>query len=275
MLDLTKTFDFTDQVAIITGGGGMLCGTLAKYFARCNGKTAIVDLNHQAAQTVASDIQLAGGIAEAFQADVLDKGSLEIMAQEVMNTFGKIDILINGAGGNKKEATTSKELPFADLPIEAVKWVFDLNFVGTFLPAQVIAPYMFQKNYGKILNFSSMASLKPLTNTPAYSAAKAAITNFTQWLAVHVSQEYGDKIRVNALVPGFFLTEQNRFLLLDKTSGKMTPRGQQVIDHTPMSRYGRPEDLVAPALFLLSDTADFIHGTILTVDGGMSAYGGV
>jgi len=274
-MDLQKAFDFTGQVAVITGGGGVLCGTIAKYFAARGGKAAIVDLNLDAAQAIADDIKTNGGTAEAFKANVLERDSVEQMAKNVVKTFGKIDILINGAGGNKKEATTSEELPFADMPIEAVKFVMDLNFIGTLLPSQVIAPYMFKQNSGKILNFSSMASLKPLTKTPAYSAAKAAITNFTQWLAVHISQGYSDKIRVNALVPGFFLTAQNKYLLTDKDTGNMTPRGQQVIDHTPMARYGSPEDLVAPALFLLSDASSFVHGTTLTVDGGMSAYGGV
>ena len=274
-MDIRKAFDFSGQVATITGGGGVLCSTIAKEFAKCGGTAAIVDLNLDAAKAVANDIKSVGGKAEAFEANVLKKESLTAMAQQVIQTFGKIDILINGAGGNKKEATTSKELPFADIPVDAIKFVFDLNFIGTFLPSQVIAPYMFQQNSGKILNFSSMASLKPLTRTIAYSAAKAAITNFTQWLAVHISQEYSDKIRVNALVPGFFLTEQNRYLLTDKETGKMTPRGKQVIDHTPMARYGDPEDLAGPALFLLSDAAQFVHGTTLVVDGGMSAYGGV
>lgn len=274
-MDLQKAFDFTGQVAVITGGGGVLCGTIARYFAACGGKTAIVDLNLDAAKVVVDDIKANGGFAEAFNTNVLERDSVEKMAKDVVKTFGRIDILINGAGGNKKEATTSKELPFSDMPVDAVKFVFDLNFIGTLLPSQIIVPYMVKQNSGKILNFSSMASLKPLTKTPAYSAAKAAITNFTQWLAVHISQEYSDKIRVNALVPGFFLTEQNRYLLTDKDTGDMTPRGQLVIDHTPMARYGSPEDLVAPALFLLSDASSFVHGATLAIDGGMSAYGGI
>ena len=274
-MNLQKAFDFTGQVAVITGGGGVLCGTIAKYFAACGGRAAIVDLNLDAANAVVNDIKKQGGIAEAFKANVLERDLVEQMAKDVIKTFGQIDILINGAGGNKKEATTSKDLSFADMPIDAVKFVFDLNFIGTLLPSQVIVPYMVKQDSGKILNFSSMSSLKPLTKVPAYSAAKAAITNFTQWLAVHISQGYSDKIRVNALVPGFFLTAQNKYLLTDKDTGKMTVRGQQVIDHTPMARYGSPEDLVAPALFLLSDVSSFIHGTTLTIDGGMSAYGGV
>jgi len=274
-MDIRKAFDFSNQVAVITGGGGILCSVIAEHFARCGGKAAIVDISMDAAQTAADRINSAGGIAHAFYANVLDKESLRTMTEQVTTVFGRIDILINGAGGNKKEATTSPELPFAQLSADAVRWVFDLNFMGTFLACQVVCPLMFKQDSGRILNFSSMASLRPLTRTPAYSAAKAAITNFTQWLAVHTCQEYSNKIRVNALVPGFFLTEQNRYLLTDRETGKMTPRGQKVIDHTPAGRYGDPEDLAGPALFLLSDAAQFVHGTTLVVDGGMSAYGGV
>jgi NAD(P)-dependent dehydrogenase (short-subunit alcohol dehydrogenase family) len=197
------------------------------------------------------------------------------LARRALETFGRIDLLINGAGGARKEATTSDTLTFFDLPEDAVRWVFDLNLMGTFLPCQVFAQHMAERGSGSILNIVSMGAYRPLTRSVAYSAAKAAVANFTQWLAVHLSQEYTPSIRVNALVPGFFLTEQNRFLLVDESSGEMTARGQRILDHTPMKRFGEPGDLVGPALFLLSDAACFVHGTTIIVDGGLSAYGGV
>ena len=269
-----KPFDFKGQVAVITGGGGILCGTMAQYLAQCGASVAVVSLHLESAQYIANAICKQNNIAKAFAADVLNKDSLKKLAEEVINAFGKVDILINGAGGTRKDATTA-DIKFADLPENAIRWVFDLNFMGTFLPCQVFCPIMFKQNSGKIINISSMGSLQPLTKSPAYCAAKAAITNFTQWLAVHISQEYTANIRVNAIMPGFFLTKQNKFLLMDEKSGKMTPRGRNIIDHTPMARLGAPEDLVGPVMGLLSDTFGFVHGTTLIVDGGMSAYGGV
>jgi NAD(P)-dependent dehydrogenase (short-subunit alcohol dehydrogenase family) len=208
-------------------------------------------------------------------ADVLDKSSLEILAQRTIEAFGQVDILINGAGGAKKEATTSRDLSFFDLPEEAVRWVLDLNFMGTFLACQVFGRHMVRHASGSILNISSVGADRPLTRSVAYSAGKAAVVNFTKWLALHMSQEYSTRIRVNALMPGFFLTEQNRFLLIDEHSGELTERGSRIIAHTPMGRFGQPEDLVGPALLLLSDMAAFMHGTTVTVDGGISVYGGV
>jgi NAD(P)-dependent dehydrogenase (short-subunit alcohol dehydrogenase family) len=227
------------------------------------------------AQRVADQIVAQGGQAIALQADVLSKKSLEVLAQRTIDTFGHVDILINGAGGAKKEATTSEQLSFFDLPEDAVRWVFDLNFMGTFLACQVFGRYMAEQGSGCILNISSYGANRPLTRSVAYSAAKAAVVNFTQWLAVHMSQEYSPHIRVNALMPGFFLTEQNKFLLLDEQSGELTERGQRIIAHTPMGRFGQPEDLIGPALMLLSDVAAFVHGTTVAVDGGISAFGGV
>jgi NAD(P)-dependent dehydrogenase (short-subunit alcohol dehydrogenase family) len=186
-----------------------------------------------------------------------------------------VDILINGAGGNKKEATTSPDLSFFDLPADAVQWVFNLNFIGTLLPCQVFGKVMAEREEGIILNVSSMNAFRPLTRIPAYSAAKAAVSNFTQWLAVHISQEYSPNIRVNAIAPGFFLTEQNRFLLTDEETGELTPRGRTIIDHTPMGRFGHPDDLIGTVLWLLSPGAAFVHGVVVPVDGGFSAFGGV
>ena len=236
---------------------------------------AVLDLRLEAAQKVTEDIRAGGGEAEAIKADVLSKESLEAALSEVLTRFGKLDTLINGAGGNSPGATTSAEQPFFDLPIEAIRFVFDLNFLGTLLASQVFGKLMAQQGEGCILNISSMSAFQPLTKVPAYSAAKAAVSNFTQWLAVHMSQNYSPKIRVNAIAPGFFLTEQNKFLLIDEASGEMTPRGKTIIAHTPTGRFGVPEDLLSTVLWLLSPGAAFVHGAVIPVDGGFSAFSGV
>ena len=270
-----QLFDFTGRVAVITGGAGVLCSNLAKALARHGASVAVLDINLAAAEQVAGEIQAGGGRAVALQADVLNRPSLEAAAQRILEMFGRLDILVNGAGGARKEATTSPSLSFFDLPEDAVRQVFDLNFMGTFLACQVFGRHMVQAGAGCILNISSVAGLRPLTRSVAYSAAKAAVINFTRWLAVHLSQEYSANIRVNAVAPGFFLTEQNRFLLLDEQSGQPTPRAVRILDHTPVGHMGHPEDLVMPALMLLADEAGFTHGAILTVDGGYDAHGGV
>lgn len=276
MTDLGRAFDFAGRVAVITGGSGVLCSALAEALGRQGATVVVVGHSHpERAESVAQRIQTAGGTATAARADVLDPSSLADLARQVVDRYGRVDILINGAGGARKDATTSPDLSFFDLPAEAVRWVFDLNFLGTFFPCQVFGRYLAQQGAGCILNIGSMGAFRPLTRSVAYSAAKAAVVNFTQWLAVHMSQEYSTSIRVNALVPGFFLTEQNRFLLYDAQTGALTERGERIMAHTPMARLGQPEDLVGPALFLLSDVARFVHGTALVVDGGMAAYGGV
>jgi NAD(P)-dependent dehydrogenase (short-subunit alcohol dehydrogenase family) len=274
-MNLDRPFDFTGKVAVITGGGGVLCSTLSRALAQCGASVAVLDISLPAAEKVADEIRAQGGQAMAIQADVLDKGSLLVAAQRVTEAFGRIDILINGAGGNKKEATTSDELSFFDLPADAIRWVFDLNFIGTLLPSQVFGRYMVERGSGCIINVSSMAAFRPLTRVVAYSPAKAAVSNFTQWLAVHMSQNYSAKIRVNAIAPGFFLTEQNRFLLVDEQTGELTKRGQAIIDHTPVGHFGDPEDLIGAVLWLLSDGASFVHGAVIPIDGGFSAFSGV
>ena len=276
MVDLGQAFDFSGRVAVVTGGSGVLCSTLAQALGQQGASVVVVGHGHlERAEAVAERIRALGGTAMAAQADVLDTASLGELAQTVFAHYGRLDILINGAGGARPDATTSASLSFFDLPEDAVRWVFDLNLMGTFFPCQVFGRQMAEQGHGAILNIASMSALRPLTRSVAYSAAKAAVVNLTQWLAVHMSQEYSAAIRVNALVPGFFLTEQNRFLLYDAQSGALTERGQRIIAHTPMARLGQPEDLVAPALFLLSDVAGFVHGTTLVVDGGISAYGGI
>ena len=207
--------------------------------------------------------------------DVLNRESVAKTADEVVHHLGKIDCLVNGAGGNKPQATTSDQLKFFDLPADALRWVFELNILGTILPCQAFGKIMASQGYGAILNISSMNSFRPLTRIPAYSAAKAAVSNFTQWLAVHMAQEYSPKIRVNAVAPGFFLTNQNRFLLTDKDTGGLTARGKAIMAHTPMARFGEPQDLFGSVLWLLSPASEFVTGVVVPVDGGFSAYSGV
>ncbi len=272
---LQQLFDLHDQTAVITGGGGVLCSTMSQALAQAGAKVAVLDISLEAAQAVVDEIQHAGGEGVAVRCDVLDKASITDAAQTILARYEKIDILINGAGGNKKEATTTPDLSFFDLPPEAVQWVFNLNFLGALLPSQVFGRIMVEQDEGVILNISSMNAFQPLTRIPAYSGAKAAVSNFTQWLAVHMAQEYSPDIRVNALAPGFFLTEQNRFLLTVPETGKLTPRGQTIIDNTPMSRFGAPEDLLGAMFWLLSPASQFVTGIIVPVDGGFSAFSGV
>jgi NAD(P)-dependent dehydrogenase (short-subunit alcohol dehydrogenase family) len=272
---LDELFGLDGKVAVVTGGGGVLCGALSRALGSVGAQVAVLDLFPESAQRVADDIRAAGGAAVAIRCNVLDKASIEDASQAVIEAFGRVDILINGAGGNKKEATTSPELAFFDLPADAAQWVFNLNFIGTLLPSQVFGRLMAMQGEGIILNISSMNAFRPLTRIPAYSAAKAAVSNLTQWLAVHMAQEYSPTIRVNAIAPGFFLTEQNRFLLTDEESGKLTPRGQTIIDHTPMDRFGDAEELIGTTLWLLSPASAFVTGVVVPVDGGFSAFSGV
>ena len=278
-------FDFLDlkgKVAVITGGAGVIGYAICEAMASSGIKTAIIDINKEAADKTAL-LLLTKYQVECIgvEANVLDKQSL-IAAKKIINDkFGAIDILINGAGGNSPKATTQVEQltdmndlekSFFGLEMDAFDKVFALNFNGTLLPSMVFTTDMLQKQKGVILNISSMNSYRPLTKIPAYSAAKASINNFTQWLSVHLAKT---GIRVNAIAPGFFLTNQNRFLLTDEKTGAMTPRGAKIIANTPVGKYGKPEDLQGATLFLLSDLSEFITGIILPVDGGYSAFGGV
>jgi len=272
---LETLFALSGKVAVVTGGGGVLCGAMSRALGRVGVRVVVLDLMAEAAQQVAEDIVAAGGEAMAVQCDVLDKAGIEAAAQRVLDAFGRVDILINGAGGNRKEATTGPDKAFFDLPAEAIQWVFNLNFMGTLLCSQVFGRRMAEQGHGLILNISSMNAFRPLTKIAAYSAAKAAVSNFTQWLAVHMAQEYSPRIRVNAIAPGFFLTTQNRFLLIDEETDELTPRGRTIIDHTPMGRFGDPEDLLGTALWLLSPASAFVTGIVVPVDGGFSAFSGV
>jgi NAD(P)-dependent dehydrogenase (short-subunit alcohol dehydrogenase family) len=275
MMRLDNPFDLTGQVAVVTGGAGVLCSTLSRALAKCGASIAVLDINLEGADRVAAELRELGVEATGVAVDVLDRSSIETAAEKVMETFGRVDILINGAGGNKPAATTSDELSFFDMPPDALQWVLDLNFVGTLLPTQVFARLMVEGGKGNIVHISSMAAFTPLTKVLAYSAAKAAVSNFTQWLAVHLSQNYEAAIRVNAIAPGFFITEQNRFLLTDEQTGDYTARGRQVVDHTPLARFGDPEELVGAVLWLLSEGASFVHGAVIPIDGGFLAQSGI
>jgi len=272
-----KAYDFSGQTFVITGGGGVLCSEMARALYECGANVAILDYSLPNAQKVVEMLQAGPGAGKAIavQGSVLEPESVQAAADQTIAEFGKIDGLINGAGGNRPEATTSDEKRFFDLPMDAFRRVFDLNIIGTVIPSQVIGRHMVENKQGVILNISSMNSFRPLTRIAAYSAAKAGVSNFTQWLAVHMAQEYSPAIRVNAIAPGFFLTEQNRFLMTDKETGQPTARGKKVLDHTPMARYGTPEDLIGTTLWLLSPASAFVTGIVVPVDGGFSAYSGV
>ncbi len=272
---MKELFDIKDKVIVITGAGGVLCGTMAKALAKAGAKIAVLDIDETAAAKVADEIKSNDGQAILVKCDVLDKTSIETAQEKVTTELGQVDILINGAGGNKKEATTSPDMSFFDLPSDAIRFVFDLNFLGTLLPTQVFGKQMAENGTGVILNISSMNAFRPLTKIAAYSAAKAAVSNFTQWLAVHICQNYSKEIRVNAIAPGFFLTEQNRFLLTDEKTGELTDRGKTIINHTPMGRFGKPEELIGIVCWLLSDAAKFVTGVVVPIDGGFSAFSGV
>jgi NAD(P)-dependent dehydrogenase (short-subunit alcohol dehydrogenase family) len=234
-------------------------------------KVAVLNISLEPAEELAAKL---GTGAIGVLCNVLDKASVEAAAQNVMAAFGRVDILINGAGGNKPEATTNPDQTFFDLPADALHWVLDLNLIGTILPSQVFGKIMAKQKSGVIINISSMNSFRPLTRIPAYSAAKAGVSNFTQWLAVHMAQEYSPEIRVNAIAPGFFIGQQNRGLLLNE-DGSLTSRGQQIISHTPMARFGVPEDLLGTMMWLISPASAFITGIVVPVDGGFSAFSGV
>src|SRR5260221_102827 len=275
MLDLQTLFDVRGLTAVITGGSGQLCRTMAQALAQAGVRVAIISLHAETSGTVAEAIQESSGQALGIACDVLDRVALERTLEQVTDTFGPVDILINAAGGNQPQATTTAEQTFFDLDMQAVNSVFGLNFAGTFQCCPVFGRGMAARGHGCIVNVASMNALRPLTPIPAYSAAKAAVANLTQWLAVHMAQEYSPRIRVNALAPGFFLTEQNRFLLMDAGSGEMTERGQAILNHTPAGRFGLPGDLVGTLLWLVSPASAFVTGIVVPVDGGFSAFSGV
>lgn len=282
-MNLPFEIDLSNKTAVVTGGGGVLCSGFAKAIAQCGAKVAILDLREENAKKVADEIVKNGGEAIGISANVLEKDSL-VSAKRIINEkFGTVDILINGAGGNHPKGTTTKEyyesgdekndgiVSFFDLDKSGVEFVFNLNFLGTLIPTQVFAADLLEKKDAVILNVSSMNAFCPLTKIPAYSGAKAAVSNFTKWLAVHFSKT---GIRVNAIAPGFFVTDQNRALLID-SDGNFTPRSRKILNSTPMGRFGETEELTGTLLWLLSSGATFVNGVVVPVDGGFSAYSGV
>ncbi len=284
-MKLPFKIDLSNRVAVVTGGSGVLCSELAAALAASGAKVAILGRNAAAAEKTAAQLRAFGGATIGVSANVLDRPSLEAAAERVLKELGPCDLLLNGAGGNDPKATTSKEwfeqddlrqeslVTFFNLDPKSVEFVFNLNFLGTLLPTQVFARQMLGRSGCSIINISSMNALRPLTKIPAYSGAKAAVSNFTQWLAVHFAKA---GIRVNAIAPGFFLSEQNRKLLIDEATGELTARAKKIVDHTPMGRFGESRELVGTLLWLASEEGSgFVNGVVVPVDGAFSAYAGV
>lgn len=268
-------FSLDGETAAVVGGGGVLGGALARALGQAGARVAVVGRRAEPAQAVAEAIRAAGGMAQGYASDALDRVALTRTADEIAASLGPVGVLINAAGGNTPLATTSDERAFFNLDVEALRGVLDGNLLTTIVPCQVFGRAMAERGRGAIVNIASMSGIRPLTRIPAYSAAKAAVVNFTQWLAVHMAQEYSAGIRVNALAPGFFLTEQNRYLLTDPATGAPTPRAQTILAHTPMARLGQPDDLVGALLWLASPASAFVTGVVAPVDGGFAAFGGV
>ena len=263
------------KIAVVTGGGGAICGEIAKALANEGTRIAIWDLNKRAAKLRAEEIIAAGGDALGVECDVTNPESVEAALHMTLERYVTVDMLVNGAGGSPKTTVTSKEKTFFDLRAEDMVSAFGLNYLSQVIPSQAVGKIFAQKKSGVILNITSIAGILPLTRTISYSDAKAAANSFTKWLAVHMAHNYSRDIRVNAIAPGFILTQLNRFLLIDETTGGMTERGQQILKTVPMARYGLPEEIVGAALWLLSDQSKFVTGAIIPVDGGFSAYSGV
>ena len=277
---ILQRFDLDGRTVVITGGGGALCGAMSDALGTMGAKVAVLDISLEKAETRAQAVTRSGGTALAFACDVLDAVQLRKSCEAIAAAWGPPDLLINGAGGNDPRGSTSVEFEestqagakgqsFFDLDPAGFRHVFDLNFMGTFLTTQIFARGMVARGKGSIVNISSMSAFMPLTKVAAYSAAKAAVSNFTQWLAVHFSHA---GVRVNALAPGFFMTEQLRFLHIDPATGELLPRARQVIAHTPMGRYGQPDDLIGALVWLLSDASGFVTGVVVPIDGGFSSY---
>ncbi len=273
--EISSLFSLKGKTIVLTGASGVLGNAIACGLAQLGARLAIMHLRTELSREILKRLDDAQGEYEVYRCDVLDKEALEACKNKILTRFGSIDILINGAGGNHPQSTTSASQSFFDIPADAFDWVMKLNLNGSVIPSQVFGKYFADQGKGNILNISSMNAFRPLTRIPAYSAAKAAVSNFTQWLAVHIAQEYSQKIRVNAIAPGFFLTNQNRFLLTDEKTGEPTERGKSIIDHTPLNRYGDPDDLLGAIIWLISDASAFVSGIVVPVDGGFSAYSGV
>jgi NAD(P)-dependent dehydrogenase (short-subunit alcohol dehydrogenase family) len=279
LTELSKMYDFSGRTVAITGGAGVLGSEMACALVGCGANVAILDRDEALASRLIDRIAMLAkpgiGRAAVVYADVLVPETLAKAAEVIQSEFGGLDALINGAGGNRANATTSATQAFFDLPADVLRSVFDLNLLGTILPSQVFGRLLAERGEGNILNITSMSAFRPLSRIVAYSAAKAGVSNFTQWLAVHMAQNYSPRIRVNAIAPGFFLTDQNRYLLTEAESGALTARGQTILAHTPMGRFGEPEDLLGTVLWLLSPASAFVTGIVVPIDGGFSAFSGV
>jgi NAD(P)-dependent dehydrogenase (short-subunit alcohol dehydrogenase family) len=275
LLNPQELFSISGKIAVITGGSGGLGSAMARALGGAGAKVAVISLHAESCGRVAAEITAAGGDAIAVGCDVLDATALGQAHDEIQRHYGSPDILVNAAGGNRPGATVTSTSVFFDLPVDAMREVVDLNLQGTVRACQVFGRGMAERGEGCIVNIASMSGIRPLTGVMGYSAAKAAVANFTQWLAVHMAQRYSPRIRVNAIAPGFFLTNQNRYLLTDVQTGNMTARGEQILAHTPAGRLGEPDDLSGTLLWLVSPASAFVTGAIIPVDGGFAAYSGV
>jgi NAD(P)-dependent dehydrogenase (short-subunit alcohol dehydrogenase family) len=275
MASVKAGYDFTGRTVVMTGGTGVLGSEIALAMAQHGAQVALLARHLDKAKPLIEQAKHFPGSIAVYSADVLDRNSLHKAADEILKVSGKVDALINAAGGNNPKATVSPGQSFFELSEDALRNVFDLNLLGTIVPCQIFGKVMAERREGVILNVSSMAAIKPLTRVVAYSAAKAAVNNFTLWLASYMAQEYSPNIRVNAIAPGFFLTDQNRFLLTEKEGGALTARGKKIIEHTPAGRFGEAKELIGAVLWLLSPESSFVNGIVVPLDGGFSAYPGV
>ncbi len=268
-------FDLSGRVAVVTGGSGTLGGAMAKGLLDAGANVCVIGRDGDKAARMAASLSPDGARAMAVAADVVDRDAVQRAADAVLRRWGRVDVLVNAAGGNRPDATTNPNQSFFDLPMEAIRATVDLNLIGTLLPSQVFGRAMAAAKQGSIINISSMAVPRALTRVVGYSAGKAGMENFTRWLAIYMAREVSPAVRVNAIAPGFFLADQNRAMLVDQATGALTPRGQSIIDHTPMGRFGHPADLTGALLWLASDASSFVTGIVVAIDGGFSAFSGV
>lgn len=269
---MVPNFDVSNKVYVITGGAGVLGGEMCRQLSEAGANIAVVDLKVELAVELADEINENGGNAKGYACNVLDKDAIITAKNLILEDFGRVDVLINCAGGNHPKATANADMSFFDIPQEAMEFVMNLNYMGTLMPSQIFGKVMAEQGFGNIINISSMSAFTPLTKVIAYSNAKAAINNLTQWMATYFAENVDPAIRVNAIAPGFLLTNQNYYLLVDKDTGDSTPRGGHILQQTPMNRYGEPKELVGAIIFLSSDASSFITGTVIPIDGGFSAY---
>ena len=274
-LNISQAFSVKEKVIAITGGTGILGSEIGCTLAENGAKVIFLDLNPELPAGILERLNKAQAEYMVLKCNVLEKDSIQAALDDILSAFGKTDVLINGAGGNHPKATTGPDLPFFDIAPQAFNRVVELNLAGTVLPSQIFGRYFARNKSGVIINISSMNAFRPLTRIPAYSAAKAAVSNFTQWLATHLAQEYSPNIRVNAIAPGFFMTKQNRYLLIDEKTGELTERGKQILARTSAGRFGDPQDLISTIVWLISPASSFVTGIVVPIDGGFSAFSGV